>query len=205
MVRPSAPLLTIGLLVWAATAPAQSELAGALLQGGSPPISSGATTDPPAPLFAVATLDAEVGTYYLGGTRVAFLGNPGRSGVSLGASVFLAPLTNMEVSCASPCRTNPLLWRWMAELRLGTPYRADVRGLGWFSLGAGVSYLAEPGVDVGPVVSLGGGGDLRLGQSLWLEMVLKGTWAQVVAPDSTFLGPYVTFGLELGTRIDLAR
>ncbi len=168
--------------------------------------------DPPVhhPLFAIALLSAELGTYYVGGAKLGFLGTPFSSGISFGGSVFFAPLTSVEDRCAAPCTASPLLWRWMADLRLGTAYRPDRRGLAWLGLSAGLTYLAEPGVDVSPVVSLSAGGDVRLSRSAasftpspWFEFALRGTWAQILAPDSSFAAPYISFAIELGARFDL--
>jgi hypothetical protein len=197
----------VSVLAWAAAAAAQAPAEAAGPAGTAPSTAVASMSDPPTPhpIFGVATLSAEAGTYYLGGAKLALLGNPFPSGVSFGGSVFLGPLTNLQQNCAPPCKTDPLVWRWMTELRLGTAYSDDARSLEWFGLSGGVSYLTEPGGDLGPVISVAGGGDIRVAKSLWLELVLRFTWAQILGPDSSFAAPYVTFGIELGMRVDIAR
>jgi hypothetical protein len=157
------------------------------------------------PLFAVATLSAEAGTYYLGGAKLAVFGSPFRAGVSLGGSIFVAPLTNVEANCGAPCTTSPLVWRWMAELRYGSANYPGRRSLGWVGLDAGATYLAEPGVAVSPVASVAVGGDIRMTSRSWFELSLRCTWAQVLPSGSAFAYPYVTFGLDLGVRMDLVQ
>jgi hypothetical protein len=155
------------------------------------------------PVFAVATLSAELGTYYLGGAKLALFGSPFRAGISLGGSVFVAPLANVQANCVAPCTTSPLVWRWMAELRYGSVNYPGRRSLAWVGLDAGATYLAEPGVAVSPVASLAVGGDVRVASPTWFELSLRGTWAQIFPSGSAFAFPYVTFGLDLGVRMDL--
>jgi hypothetical protein len=175
------------------------------LSPASPEVSP-PTGDPPIPhpTFAVLSASGEAGANYAVGAKVAVLANPFSSGISLGGSVFFAPLTGFENQCAQPCNQNPVLFRGMAELRLGTAYREHVRGLFWFGLSAGVAYFAEPHIDPGPSLAVAVGGDVRLARSLWLELSPRATWAQIIGPATSFGGTYFTFGVEVGMRFDLA-
>jgi hypothetical protein len=121
----------------------------------------------------------------------------------MGGAAFLAPITSIPDTCVNPCNLHPLLFRAMAELRLGSAYAEYTRSLGWLGVSAGIAYLAEPGTDPSPSAALAGGGDVRLADSLWLELALRVTWAQILGRNS-FAGPYITFGLEVGLRFDFA-
>jgi hypothetical protein len=93
----------------------------------------------------------------------------------------------------------------MGELRLGTAYRADVRTLSWFGVGAGVEYIDETNLYPSPALAIAAGGDLRLSGALWFELSLSLAGAQMIGSNSIYSGTYVTFGLEFGTRFDLTR
>jgi len=193
--------------VWAASA---GEPTAHAEETATPPATTSPEVSPPTgdlpiprPTFAVLSASGELGANYAGAAKLAVLVNPFSSGISLGGSFFFAPLTGFENQCTAPCNQNPFVFRWMAELRLGTAYRADIRSLFWFGLSAGVAYLDEPHLDPGPSVALAAGGDARLTRSAWLELSPRVTWAQIIGPATSFGGTYFTFGVEVGMRFDL--
>ena len=180
------------------TDPAQ--LAVIRAPGTSPP-----DRDPlvPHPVFGALALSGEFGANYAAGLKLAFLANPFPAGVSFGGSAFAAPLTHLQDGCTGPCNLSPALYRWMAELRLGTPFTDQARGLAWLGLSAGVAYLVEPHMDPSPTLAVAGGGDVRLAGSLWFEVSLRLTGARMLGSDAAFVGTYFTFGLDVGVRFDL--
>jgi hypothetical protein len=205
---PALTLLTLGGTAIAQTDPAPTESPSSAV--ATPPVE--ATVEPPRatrvphPIFAALTAGGELGGNYAVDTKLAVLGNPFRSGISLGGSIFFAPYTNLNtLRCPPPCNLAPLLFRWMAELRVGTAYGANSRGLGWLGISAGVTYLVEPNLPPGPSAAIAAGGDIRVSPSLWLETSLTLTGADMIGPDSPFAGTYVTLGFQLGIRLDLAR
>jgi hypothetical protein len=154
------------------------------------------------PVFGTAIVDGELGTNYVSGVKLALFGTP-FPGVSLGGSAFFAPLVLVPSVCRETC-TGPytVLGRAMAELRLGTPYADYRKGLGWFGVGAGVTYEAGLALDPSPVASLAVGGDIRMTHSLWIELSPKFTYAQMIGPGSAYSHATFTGGLELGVRVD---
>src|ERR1700733_6087716 len=162
----------LGVLVWAAGARAQS----ANLEADPPR---------PHPVFGAATLGGELGANYAAGAKIAVLATP-FSGVSLGGSAFFAPITSGQDECGTSCSLHPLLFRGMAELRIGNPYTEYARGLAWFGVSAGVEYLAEAGLAPSPSATISAGGDLLLTSSLWLELAIRLTGAQLIGPSSPF-------------------
>ncbi len=202
--------LALGVVAWplaAGAQPSETDDRARPPSNASTSVSqaSVADTDPPRPhpLFGIATLSGELGGNYAAGAKLGVLATP-FSGVSLGGAAFFAPLTRLPSTCVSPCNLDPLLFRGMAELRVGNPYTDYARGLAWFGVSAGIEYLAEPSVEPSPSVALAAGGDLRLSPSLWLEVSLRLTWAQIIGTGSPFAGAYFTFGLEGGLRFDFA-
>lgn len=197
--------MSLGITATAQTDPAPSEPPSTAAAGS--PIE--ATTEPPQsrsiphPVFAALTVGGEVGGNYALDTKLSVLGNPFRSGISLGGSAFFAPYTNLASPCTQLCSLTTRLFRGMAELRLGNVYHPDSRSLGWLGLSAGVAYLVEPGMTVSPSAAIAAGGDLRLLRSLWLEASITLTWADMIGPQTPFAGNYLTFGLQLGFRFDL--
>jgi hypothetical protein len=197
------------LLAWGAAAEAQTKPASAPASAPSPEgeETTELTVDPSSqrPLFGVATIGGAFGTDYIAGATLALFGTPHSSKVSLGGSAFFAPFAGVPSSCIEPCTTpSALLWRAMAELRLGTSYSDYRRSLGWFGVGAGLTYMSGLGLDPSPVVSVALGGDMRMTHSLWFELSPKLTWAQMIGPGSAYARAYVTGGFELGIRFDLA-
>jgi hypothetical protein len=185
------PLLHgFGVLAWAAAAQAQR---------------ADTDADPPRPhpVFGVATVGGELGGNYAAGAKLALFATPSAA-ISLGGSGFFAPITSLQDECVSTCDLHPLLFRGMAELRLGNPYTEYARGLAWLGFGAGVEYLAEPRLAPSPSAALSGGGDILLTPSLWLELAIRLNWAQLIGPSSPFAGTYFTFGVEVGVRFDFA-
>jgi hypothetical protein len=169
----------------------------------SPAINADADPPVPHPLFGVASLSGELGGNYAAGVKVALLASPfSYPGLSLGGTAFFAPITDLQDTCSQPCKLNPLLFRGMAQLRLGNAYTEYATGLAWVGISAGVAYLTEPGLDPSPSAALSGGGDLRLSSSLWLELSLQVTWAQIIGSGSSFAGPYFNLGLDVGLRFD---
>jgi hypothetical protein len=199
----------LGALAWAATARAQS----VDTQLAPPPSHTAsvvadapdADNDPPVPhpVFGVATAGGEVGGNYAAGAKLALLATP-FPGVSLGGAAFFAPITHVTGTCPPTCDLNPLLFRWMVELRIGNPYADYARGLAWLGVSAGVAYVTEPGLDPGPTLGLAAGGDLRLTPRLWFEFSPRVIWAQLIGNSSPFAGTYFTFGIEAGLRFDFA-
>jgi hypothetical protein len=180
----------LGALAWATAAHAEP---------------AGAETDPqPHPVFGAATVDGELGGNYAAGAKLALFATPSAA-VSLGGSGFFAPITTLQDECVTACNLHPLLFRGMAELRVDNPYTEYARGLAWLGVSAGVEYLAEPGLAPSPSAALAVGGDLLLTpSSLWLELAVRLTWAQLIGPSSPFAGTYFTFGVEVGVRFDFA-
>jgi len=200
----------LGALAWAGTARAQAVDA----QPAPPPSRTASAVSPapvadadppvPHPIFGVATIGGELGANYAAGAKLALLATP-FPGVSLGGAAFFAPITHVVGTCPPTCDLNPLVFRWTVELRIGNPYTDYARGLAWLGVSAGISYLAEPGLDPGPTLGLAGGGDLRLSPSLWLEFSPRLTWAQFIGSGSPFAGTYFTLGIEAGLRFDFAQ
>jgi hypothetical protein len=204
-------ITTATLLAWGAAAEAQTNpkltSASAIAPSPEGAQTTELTEDPSSqrPLFGVATVGGAFGTDYIAGATLALFGTPHSSRVSLGGSAFFAPFAGVPSSCIEPCTTpNALLWRAMAELRLGTSYTEYRKSLGWFGVGAGLTYMSGLGLDPSPVVSVALGGDLRMTRSLWFELSPKLTWAQMIGPGSAYARAYITGGFDLGIRLDFA-
>jgi hypothetical protein len=196
MRRRLALVQALGVLACASTARAQAA-------PPVPPLSDETDASLLHPVFGVATVSGELGAHSAGGVKLGVFGTP-VSSVSLGGAVFFAPIDFLPDTCGGTCNLHPLLFRAMGELRIGNPYTEYARGLGWLGVSAGVAYFAAPHIDPSPILAVAGGGDLRLGDSLWLELSPRITWTQFIGPGSTFAGTYFTLGLELGLRFDFA-
>jgi hypothetical protein len=154
------------------------------------------------PLYGLGAVRGEFGTHYLLGGTLALFATP-YPGVSLGGSALFAPIVSVPSACIQTCPT-PLLWRGMAELRLGTHYAEYRKGLLWFGVGAGITYMSGLGLDPSPVASIAIGGDIRIARALWLEISPKVIWAQMIGPGSVYAYAYLNAGIETGIRVDFA-
>jgi len=160
----------------------------------------------PHPLFLVATLGGEIWADYAAVKLALFA--TAYPGISVGGTIFIAPWTGFDGcagadDCSDPLQ--PVLLRWTADVRLGTPYAEDRHALAWMGIGTGLAYLG--GTGVGPTASVAIGGDIRVGPSWWLELSPRLAWEDILAGNPTGLGlagSYVTLGLDLGLRGDLA-
>jgi hypothetical protein len=190
------------ILAWTARGAGQSDAVSA----NSAPAPSSIDAEPIRhPVFVATTISGELGGIYAAGAKVAVLGNPVSSGISIGGSAFIAPLTGVTQTDGTPDGLDRPLFRFMAELRLGTAYSDHARGLGWLGLSAGVAYLDVPHMDPSPGAAIAAGGDLRLSRTVWIEFSPRLAWAQMIGPGSRLAGTYFTFGIEAGTRFDLTR
>jgi hypothetical protein len=153
------------------------------------------------PFFLAATLDGEVGSDFGGGARLALFATP-VPGMALGGSAFVAPLVWIPgCDCSAP---RSVVWRWMVDFRYGTAYAEHRQSLVWFGFGAGATFISATGLDPSPAISLSFGVDLRMRGPLWFELSPALTWAQMIGSSVNYASAFVTLGLELGLRFDIA-
>ncbi len=199
----------LGILTWAGAARAQSTETAPIEPPKHPALAVSPTLIEdvelplPHPVFSVATVGGEIGPNPAAGAKLALFVTP-FSGISLGVSAFFAPFTSINDSCTAACNLNPLLFRWMAELRIGTPYKDYSHALVWFGVSAGVAYLDEPRLEPSPSLALAAGVDLRLAPSLWLEFSPRFGGTEVIGSGSSFAGFYFSVGIEVGVRFDFS-
>jgi hypothetical protein len=211
--RVSSAAAGLGLRVascWVLSAPAAAAQPEAT---PPPPTANGSTVQPTAasederdpaterPFFLATALDGEVGSDFGGGPQLALFATP-LPGMALGGSAFVAPLVWIPACGCSALRS--VVWRWMAELRYGTAYADYRRSLVWFGFGAGATFISGTGLDPSPVFSLSFGVDLRMRGAFWFEVSPVLTWAQMIGSSTIYASDFVTLGLELGLRFDIA-